>query len=44
MVSINDACTDETPFLLTVPKSKSDYGGNDVYSAGIGAAAHHETG
>ena len=31
MVSIHDGMPDETPLVLMVPKSKSDYGGNNVF-------------
>ena len=30
VVSVHDGMTDQTPFLFMVPKSKSDYGGNNV--------------
>jgi hypothetical protein len=30
VVSIHDGMPDQTPFVLMVPKSKSDYGGNNV--------------
>jgi murein DD-endopeptidase MepM/ murein hydrolase activator NlpD len=31
VVSIHDDMPDETPLVLMVPKSKSDYGGNNVF-------------
>ena len=31
VVSIHDGMPDETPLVLMVPKSKSDYGGNNVF-------------
>ena len=30
VVSVNDGMSDQTPFVLMTPKSKSDYGGNNV--------------
>jgi Peptidase family M23 len=30
VVSVHDGMSDQTPFVLMVPKSKSDYGGNNV--------------
>jgi hypothetical protein len=30
VVSVHDGMSDQTPFVLMIPKSKSDYGGNNV--------------
>jgi Peptidase family M23 len=30
VVSVHDGLSDQTPFVLMIPKSKSDYGGNNV--------------